>query len=199
MMDTDLRKQAETIVEILSRLPMVKACNICGSLSNGSEDHLSDIDMDVDVSGYDNGTFMLEIPELLNHDLRVIFYDFASSLIPEQYIVSLAVNVRNLFAMIDLKCVAEPHVTLVSREDAVNNPLTHTLKVWVINLKHYVRGVDCHGDIVRMARRLDIEDIETKGDVELLENVLVWLEDHQTDCVAEFIRGCRRTFEELVH
>ncbi len=198
-MNTELRNQAENVIEIVSKLPMVKSCEIYGSISKGLEDDLSDIDIEVDVSGYDNGKFMLELPTLLKDDLNIIFYDFAPSLIPEQYIVSLAVNNENPFAMVDLKCVAEPHIASVSKTDTVNDTLTHALKVWVANVKHYARGVECYDDIVRMARRLHIEDIETKEEFELLDEVLLWVENNMTDDIEEYVCSCRNKFEELFY
>ena len=133
------------------------------------------------------------------NDLNINFYDFAPSLIPAQYIVSLAVNAENPFAMVDLKCVAQPHSTSVSKADAVNDTLTHTIKVWLANVKHYARGVDCYDDIVRMARRLHIDSIDMKDEYEFLEEVLTWVENNITDDLAEYVGNCRNRFEELLY
>ncbi len=199
-MNFDLRIQAENIMKVLNELPMVKSCKLYGSIASGTEDNLSDIDIEVDVSGYDNARFMLEIPKILNEKINVIFYDFAPSLIPEQYIVSLATDSENPFAMVDLKCVAEPHCISVSKSEAnaKNNIITHTLKVWLANMKHYVRGRECYDDIVRMAKRLGIEAVEAKTEPELLEEVLIWLEANGNDEIDEYISNCREKFEELM-
>ena len=48
------------------------------NIANNTEDELSDIDIKIDVSGYDNGKFMLELPHLIKK-MNVVYYDFAPS------------------------------------------------------------------------------------------------------------------------
>lgn len=80
----------------------------------------------------------------------------------------------------------------------MNDICSHTLKVWVANLKHYVRGQDCYSDIAKMARRLSISDIDMKEEAELLEETLCWLEENHESNLSEYIQSCRRAFEDLV-
>lgn len=197
-MNYDLRKKAQNVIDIVSKLPMVKSCQIYGSIAKGTEDDLSDIDIEVDVSGYDNGMFMLEVPHLIKNELNIIFYDFAPSLIPDNYIVSNAICDENPFAIVDLKCVATPHCNSVSKNVVINDMLSHTLKVWIANLKHRARGIECYDDIIRMAHRLNIEDINIKNEDELLEETLKWIEKHKTDNLEKYIYYCREKFEELL-
>ena len=143
---------------------------------------------------------MLSIADILKDKLSVYYCDYAHSFVPEKYIVSLGIEAENPFLVLDLCCCAEPHCTTVTKQQvmAANDKFTHTIKVWTANLKHYVRGGECHDDIVRMARRLDIEDIEVMEEVELLEAVLCWMEDNMTDGLERFIASCRRRFKEFV-
>lgn len=195
-----LKKKAYEIINILQDIPEVKKCTLYGSLVTDAHDELSDIDIKVDVSGYDNGQFMLSIADILKDKMSVYYCDYAPSFVPEKYIVSLGIDEENPFLLLDLCCCAEPHCTTVTKQHvmAKNDKFTHTLKVWTANLKHYVRGNECYDDIVRMARRLDIEEIEVMGEVELLETVLCWMEDNKTDELERIIASCRRRFEELV-
>ena len=112
-MNLVLRETSANCIEMIRSLPMVKSCELYGSIANNTEDDLSDIDIRVDVSGYDNGRFMLEVPHLLEEKMNIIYSDFAPSLAPRQYIVSLAVSEENPFAVIDINCVAEPHCATV--------------------------------------------------------------------------------------
>jgi len=66
-------------------------------------------------------------------------------------------------------------------------------------LKHYVRGGKCYDDIVRMGQKLGLEDIETKGEVEILGKTLCWLEENVENGLHEFVESCRRRFDELVN
>ena len=196
-----LRDTANEIITFLNEIPMVRKCSIYGSLAANAYDKLSDIDIEVDVSGYDNGQFMLELVELLKGKFSIYYSDYAPSLIPDRYIVSIAIDKENPFLIVDLCCSAEPHCTTVTKQQASekNDKYTHILKLWTANLKHYVRGNECHDDIVRMGQKLAIEDTDTKDEVEILERTLRWLEENVKSELHEFVESCRRRFDELVN
>ena len=195
-----LRDKANMIISVLKEIPVVKKCDIYGSLATNTHDDLSDIDIEIDVSGHDNGQFMLELVDLLKGKLSIYYSDYAPSLIPDKYIVSIAIDKNNPFLIVDLCCSAEPHCTTVTKQQVIgkNDKYTHMLKLWTANLKHYVRGCECYDDIVRMARKIEVEDIETKDEVELLEDTLCWLEENVETELYEFVESCRSRFDELV-
>lgn len=200
-MSDSLRDTADEINAFLNKIPVVRKCSIYGSLATNTYDELSDIDIEIDVSGYDNGQFMLELVELLKGKCSIYYSDYAPSLIPERYIVSIAIDEKNPFLIVDLCCSAEPHCTTVTKQQASekNDKYTHILKLWTANLKHYVRGNECHDDIVRMGQKLAIEDTDTKDEVEILERTLCWLEKNVKNGLHEFVESCRRRFDELVN
>jgi hypothetical protein len=177
---------------------MVKGCELYGSVASGAYDEFSDIDISVDVSGYDNGVFMLEAPDLLHDKLSIVFHDYAPSLIPSSYIISLAVSEDNPFRIVDLKCIASPFCQTITRQQAKIELIPHTLKVWVANLKHHLRGTDCYNNIMKMASRLQITNVSKKTEAGLLEETLRWLEHNQTDALAGYIRSCRAAFDDLI-
>ena len=86
-----LRDKANEIITFLNEIPMVRKCSIYGSLAANTYDELSDIDIEVDVSGYDNGQFMLELVELMKGKFSIYYSDYAPSLIPDRYIVILSI------------------------------------------------------------------------------------------------------------
>lgn len=200
-MQNSLINKANEIISILKEIPAVKGCVLYGSLSTDTYDELSDIDIEVDVSGSDNGQFMLELTEMLKDNITIYYSDYAPSLIPDKYIVSIAIDVNNPFLIVDLSCSAVPHCTTVTKQQVMerNEKYVHTLKVWTANLKHYVRGIECYDDILRMAKRLSIADIDTKDEAELLEESLCWLEDNVENNLDEYVESCRRIFEELIN
>lgn len=196
-----LKNKADEIIAILNEIPVVKKCTIYGSLASNTHDELSDIDIEVDVSGYDNGKFMLELTDLLKDKLSIYYSDYAPSLIPDKYIVSIAVDKDNPFLIIDFCCIAEPHCTTVTKQQVLekNEKYAHMLKLWTANLKHYVRGVECYGYITRMAKKLSVEDIDSKDEVTILDETLCWLENNVEEELGDFVDSCRRIFEELVN
>ena len=199
-MNEKLRIKAEELMEILGKIPEVNSCTVYGSLTNGKSDELSDIDIEIDVSGCDNGQFMLRLVDLLKDKLNIFYYDYAPSLIPDDYIVSIALDENNPFLIADLKCIADPHFTTVTKQQAkdLNNKFAHTLKLWTANLKHFARGKDCRDDIVGMAQKLKIANIDNKDEKMLLEETLSWLENNVADDLQTFIQLCGVKFYELL-
>ena len=200
-MQNSLINKANEIISILKEIPAVKGCVLYGSLSTDTYDELSDIDIEVDVSGSDNGQFMMDITEMLKDKITIYYSDYAPSLIPDKYIVSIAIDSNNPFLIVDLSCSADPHCTTVTKQQVMsrNEKYAHTLKVWTANLKHYVRGTECYDDILRMAKRLSIADLDAKDEAELLEETLCWLEDNVENNLSEYVESCRRIFEELIN
>lgn len=138
----------------------------------------SDIDIEIDVSGTDNSRFVTKIPGLLSQKYDVIFYDYAPSLAPEKYLVSVALNDENPFMLVDIACTAVPHCTNVSKQElaALNHPYDHTLKLFTANLKHYLRGDVCCCDIQKMYRRIS-EKESLPGEKQMLQAVMKWLQE----------------------
>lgn len=71
---------ADEVCSFLEELPEVNSCHLYGSLSDDSHDEYSDIDIEIDVSGIDNGVFATKLPDILSENFNVIFYDYAPSL-----------------------------------------------------------------------------------------------------------------------
>ena len=198
MMNTELNRLADELVGMLEALPMVHKCTLCGSLAKGTADEISDIDIDVDVSGYDKGKFMLEVPELLRDKLNIVCVDFAPSLIPEKCIVSLSFDEQNPYRVVDINCCAEPADTVITADQArqLNNRHAHMIKLWTANWKHFTRGRECRGDILHMVQKIGISDAENKSDLLLLEETLCWLEQNAEQRYQGIIASCRRLFDQ---
>ncbi|MDO5478717.1 MAG: nucleotidyltransferase domain-containing protein [Clostridia bacterium] len=195
-----LKEKASEIMALLNDIPGVKKCNLYGSVAKDTYDELSDIDIEIDVSGIDNGLFMLDVTELLKDKMDIYYADYAPSLAPDKYIVSLAIDKDNPFLILDLCIVANPHCTTVTKEDVMgkNEKYTHILKLWTANLKHYVRGNECLKDILKMAKKIGTEDAESKSKDELLRETLHYLEANAPRRLSEFIKNLRITFDKLM-
>ena len=150
----DIVTTANRVRTYFLSLPEVSDCFLEGSVAYNTYDSYSDIDILVDVSGRDNSQYTLQLPALLGAITPVIFSDYAPSLMPGQYIVSCAISAENPFLWVDIKCVATPHCSTLQRDDFPYDLFTHTLKVFVANCKHFLRGDDCTRDIARMHQRL---------------------------------------------
>lgn len=168
---------AGEICAYLKTFPEVKQCGLYGSLQKGNSDRYSDIDIELDVTGNDNGKFLLKLPELLSKRYQLIFYDFAPSLAPEQYVVTVAIDQENPFMLVDISCTASKVCGTVSKEELrrQNNPFDHTLKLFTANLKHYIRGMDCLDDIFKMFHRIFPKTEVSSDEKRMLEDIYFWL------------------------
>lgn len=187
-----LKEFANEICAFLQSIPEVKSCSLYGSLKKGTFDEYSDIDIEIDVSGVDNGMFITKLPALLAKEYDIVFGDYAPSLAPEKYIITIATNTENPFMIVDISCVATPHCETVSKQDlmALNNRYDHTLKLFAANLKHYLRGAECYDDIEKMYSRILGKDTEVCDEEQMLHAVYTWLkknaESQHEEYVAQF-------------
>lgn len=154
---------AQQVCAHLLHQPEILRCTLYGSLQNGTADRYSDIDIEIDVSGIDNGQYLFALPAIVAQKFPVLFSDYAPSLAPEKYVVSLAISAENPFLLLDIACSATPHCPSVTRQalSARNDPFTHLLKLFTANLKHFLRGTDCRRDVTRMAARCP--GVDTSG------------------------------------
>lgn len=184
-----MKEFAKDIFEFLNDIPEVKSCKIVGSLSAGNNDEFSDLDLVIDVSGIDNGVFLTKLPQLFEEKYDVIFYDYTPSLAPDKYIVSIAINKTNPFMIVDVSCVATPHFDSVSKQDlaSLNNKYDHTLKLFVANLKHLLRGMDCYDDIYKMYSRIFRRDLEAYDEEWMMQEVYGWLQENAESKHEEYL------------
>jgi hypothetical protein len=174
--------------------PKVKECNLNGSLANGDFDKYSDIDIKVDVSGYDNGKFMLMPPDIIKEIYNVIYTAFAPGLLPYVYVVSFAFSKDDIFSFIDFECIATPHMSAVTIDEARkhNGKKSLFLKLSIANTKHFLRNENCHNDILTIASLvLNVDEIQDKDDKEILICTLNRLEQNCEYPLKDMASKCR--------
>lgn len=187
---------AQELKDLFGQRPEVRSVSLYGSIVKGTADPYSDIDIKLDVSGYDNGRFLLSVPQVLAEKYKVLFSDYAPSLAPEQYVVSCALSEENPFLIVDVNCAAEPHVASVAKADLMNDPVVHVLKLWVANMKHFIRGQECYRDICKMHRKSVGDALPEGQELVMLQQTLLWLEKHVPEKLNGYVKSCRRVLEE---
>ena len=186
---------ANNICENFLKVSEVQSAHIYGSIANGSFDEYSDIDIELDLSGHDNGAFLKKAAEELQKQYPVIFSDYAPSLLPEEYVVSCAISEDNPFLIVDIKCTANPHVYSLSKKDIRNDKYTHILKLWVANMKHYLRGYDCKNDICRMYQKI-FNELSSSPE-NMLIDVFEWLNSNSRDEYRQYLSSCKTYVEKI--
>lgn len=150
---------ANDIMECLREQHYVSACTIHGSLAGERCDEYSDIDIQVDVSGHDNGKILLMLPYILQKRFRLRYIAFAPKFAPELYVVSFALQDTSIFHFIDIECLASPHVPSLSKEDIrqITDWKSLYAKLLIGCLKKYLRQQDYAADLQFLARQLQVD------------------------------------------
>lgn len=163
--------KANEIIAFLKNHPSVQNTFLRGSLSKGIEDEFSDIDIGIDVSGYDNGEFARELPSSMKNKFNILFYDWSPSLLPRDYVISFVHKGFPVFWIIDIQVMATPHIP--SLKEVQVNKYHHLLKLWILNLKYYLRGnIEAEYDIMNLAKRTLNKDIESNNSLYLMSQII---------------------------
>lgn len=150
---------AHNLIEYLQGQQSINSCTIHGSLSNGMADEYSDIDLQVDVSGHDNGKMTLMLPYIVAKHFPIAYVAFAPKFAPDLYWVSLAISQTSIFHFIDIECLATPHVLSLQKEDIrrITNWTSLYTKLLIGCLKNYMRQKDCSVELQFLARQLHVD------------------------------------------
>ena len=197
-MTNAIQNRLTELTAFLTAHPSVRSLTLYGSLAEGREDRFSDIDIALDVSGTDNGTFLLTLPEILAQKYPVLYTDYAPSLAPDKYILTAAIYPEEPFLLLDISVTASPHCTTVTRGmlSERNDPYSHTLKLFTANLKHYLRGTDCDRDIRKMTGRLPGYD-EAAPLPDMLRYTYLWLTENGSSEMQTYLTRFLPSMEQL--
>lgn len=186
---------AGRVLSALEHQPAVRHTFLRGSLVNGPVDRFSDIDIAVDVSGSDNGQFMLDVPSILGRWLDLEFHDFVPSLMPDAYVVNVYLRETPIFWNVDIECLASPHLTSVRTAPA--DKTLHLLKLWVLTAKYLLRGAPrAADDLARLAPRI-LGGQSGGAPAEQMSRMLEQLKGGLGDSHAQFLAQCDSACAEI--
>ena len=84
------------------------------------------------------------------------FFDWATSLMPNEYIVTFYLKNTSIFWNIDVQFISNS--LNKSSSKFINNPIHHLIKLWILNLKYLQRQQYDKLTIKKLVRKLDIND-----------------------------------------
>ena len=182
-------EKANELIAFLRNQPRVQRTFLRGSLSIGNGDEFSDIDIGIDVSGSDNGEFAKELPSLLKSNFNILFYDWSPSLIPKEYVISFVYKGFPVFWIIDIQVMATPHIS--SLIEVTANKYHHLLKLWILNLKYYLRGnEEAQFNILKLAKRTLNKEIESNDIPHLMFQIIKEIKVNIEPELHDFIEKC---------
>ena len=92
--------------------------------------------------------------------------------------------------IVDIKCTAMPHAYSIEKADMKNDNYAHILKLWVANIKHYLRGCACKSDIEKMYHKLF--DNTDKNEFQMLEDIWSWLKKYGAEKYKKYLLSCEK-------
>lgn len=180
---------AHKIIEILKENESVQDAYIRGSIINGNYDYFSDIDIGVDVSGFDNGKFASNLPDFLKENIDIIFFDWSPSLLPHDYVISFAHRGFPIYWFIDIQVVATPHIDSL-REVPVNR-YHHLLKLWILHLKYYLReNEESEKNILKLASGVLKNNFEDKSSLYIMDKIIKEIKNNIEPDLYSFVLKC---------
>ncbi|MEN2467794.1 nucleotidyltransferase domain-containing protein [Ornithinibacillus sp. JPR2-1] len=181
--------KANELIAFFRKHPSVQRTFLRGSLSKGNHDEYSDIDIGIDVSGSDNGEFAKELPSLIQSNFNILFYDWSPSLLPNEYVISFVQKDFPVFWLIDIQVMATPHIP--SLIEVPVNKYHHLLKLWILNLKYFLRGnEEAEFNIVKLAKRTLNKEIENNNILYLMSQIIKEIKVNIEPELHDFIEKC---------
>jgi predicted nucleotidyltransferase len=126
------------IIRAISDLEFVHTVKIVGSLNEENNDLYSDIDLEVSIKHLSSDKALLIICELLTEKFSPLWSDYANSLVPNKFLVSMFFENENPFRFIDIGIVNNG-VHSIDKDRFQNDIWIHLTKLWIMNFKLYLR------------------------------------------------------------
>lgn len=139
---------ARGLIRGLQRQGIGESVHLRGSLARGQGDAMSDIDIGVrDEQSSDQHLAALVIAHL-EQCQEVLFYDWATSLLPDTCVLTFFLKDLPLFWHVDVELLVNPGMRVLSRNQVTNHPRDHGLKLWILAAKQVARNTETAGDQV---------------------------------------------------
>lgn len=134
--------QLNNIINTINTINFVSDVKISGSLHNSTNDHFSDIDLTVSINSITADKALLQITETLEHEYKPLWKDFARSLMPQKFLVSMFFNCDNPFSFIDIGIFNNSNDFSFDSNLFTNDKWIHLTKLWIMNFKYFIRKSD---------------------------------------------------------
>ena len=155
-MNLERKELVHELVDFFGNMPEVNNVRLRGSIVSGKTDRFSDIDLLVEGSFSAVETFAALILRRMDNHFKVEFFDWATSLMPNEYVVSFYLKNVSIFWNVDVQLTSDS--SRKSSSKFMNNPTHHLIKLWILNLKYLQRQQYDKLTVEKLARKLEITD-----------------------------------------
>ena len=109
-----------------------------GSHSEGHADFYSDVDLVVNIQNIKPDIALLKVTEYMKMTYSPLWVDYANSLMPSKFLVSMFINCENPFCFLDIG-IYNHEVINYNPKRFENDKWVHLTKLWIMNFKYYLR------------------------------------------------------------
>lgn len=131
----------QNITEICRKIEtfgFVTSVQKVGSRAEGHADCYSDIDLVVNIRDIKPDIALLKITEFMKITYAPLWVDFANSLMPQKFVVSMFIDCENPFCFLDIGIYNEENFHY-NPQTFQNDKWVHLTKLWIMNFKYYLR------------------------------------------------------------
>lgn len=123
---TELISVVKAFVE---KIKFVSRVEVVGSYKDRRADEYSNVDLLVDVKEKTADKALLAVTAILKEDFKPLWSDFAKSLAPEKFLVSMYFETENSFRYFDIG-ISNRDMISYDPGEFKNDKYTHLMKLW---------------------------------------------------------------------
>lgn len=109
-----------------------------GSRQECHADEYSDVDLVVNIQDITPDIALLKITGFMEKAYSPLWIDYANSLMPEKFLVSMFIDCENPFCFFDIGIYNNQAISYDQRKFE-NDEWVHLAKLWIMNFKYYLR------------------------------------------------------------
>jgi len=174
----------------------VKTFYLHGSLLTSNYDIYSDIDFIIDVSGIDNGKFMISLPDKLAPTMEIGYYAYAPRFAPELYLITIYFKNSDIFHFVDIECHANPHIVTLSKEELLKTTESIKLKLSLVSLKHILRHNEQPNEVELIYHSIYKHEQEVSTKSQLLK-IFGYFMQNQNPIIADVARTANSMLQNI--
>ena len=182
----------QELLNLLGKLPEVNSVTLRGSIVSGKTDRFSDIDLLIEGDFSDIEAFTLLTLQRIDKQFEIEFFDWATSLMPDEYVVTFYLKNTSIFWNIDVQFISDSLHKPSSK--FINNPLYHLIKLWILNLKYLQRQQYDKLTVEKLARKLDITDDITSYP-KIMRKIFETIQNQSDKKLRFFLLECEKELE----
>lgn len=182
----------QELLNHFDHFPEVTNVALRGSIVSGETGRFSDIDLLIEGTFSNIETFAALLLQRTDDRFEIEFFDWATSLLPHEYVVTFYFKNTSIFWNIDVQLVSNSLYKPFSK--FINNPTHHLIKLWILNLKYLQRQQYDKLTVEKLARKCGLTD-DNVPYPHTMRKILENIQNQSDTNVRFFLLACEKELE----